>query len=408
MNSDEENDNAEQQQEMVGAGLRNRNANPSSSPQSITSDASTTGSRKTGRSWLSQQPWSGPLVLGTTVLSLYFLCRQGGASSDYSALRTNLIQKQQQSNNSTDKSTSRSTLFPNWLEIIIQQAQRLKEDKVSFQLFDLSKSTNIPNPPPPFFYPIEETIGSAEFIMQNEQHVLRSWMYDLRQAQQATSNSSRKVKCLDIGSNGGFFALMSRSAGCQTLAVDAQPWCLTRLSSAAALNHFDTDFDIQWTAVGQDPKATVEVGATKCGGLWAVKNSGWIDELSSFKVNVSMTPLMTLLEPWLIDEDRIDVMKIDVEGSEFAVLQSALPLFRAKRIRSVFVEIAPQRCIQISKLAEMEETIQEMYKAGYSFRTTQSPQAWVTQDDMVKMMRNVKENVIVDYSIRLLRAEGVT
>jgi FkbM family methyltransferase len=148
----------------------------------------------------------------------------------------------------------------------------------------------------------------------------------------------------------------------------ATPRCLQRLSSAATLNEFTTDLDVRWTAVGDDPSQSISVGATKCSGLWAVKDSEWINQESSESINVSMTPLLDIVNDWIDGTDTIDLFKIDVEGSEMAVLHSAVPLFAANRIGSVYAEIAPGRAIDITPINIILETIEGIYKAGYNIR----------------------------------------
>jgi hypothetical protein len=128
---------------------------------------------------------------------------------------------QKQMTVSTDDRRS-STLYKDWLLNVFQAAGRLptNEQVVSFRMFDLRRSLRHVKGPPPFFYPVEETLHSALYIVENEIPVLMSWMKDLQRAQAEKTTAN----CLDVGSNGGFFSLMSRSAGCRTLAVDAQPW----------------------------------------------------------------------------------------------------------------------------------------------------------------------------------------
>jgi len=158
------------------------------------------------------------------------------------------------------------------------------------------------------------------------------------------------------------------------------------------VNGFTTDLDIVWTAVGEDPTQSIPVGATKCSGLWAVRNSDWINNESSETIQVHMTPLLDIVRDWWAMEEeqdqedddhdddkdgkkndqqhqprRIDLFKIDVEGSEMAVLHSALPLFRERRIGSVFVEIAPDRALAITPSDVALETVQSLYQAGYCF-----------------------------------------
>jgi hypothetical protein len=131
------------------------------------------------------------------------------------------VQKQRTAGSTNDR--RKSTLYKDWLLNVFHAAGRLPtadQQVVSFRMFDLRQSLGKVAGPPPFFYPVEDTLHSAMYIVANEIPVLMSWMKDLHRAQ-----AERKTaNCLDVGSNGGFFSLMSRSAGCRTLAVDAQPW----------------------------------------------------------------------------------------------------------------------------------------------------------------------------------------
>jgi hypothetical protein len=151
--------------------------------------------------------------------------KQGGefiASSD--------VQKQRTAGSVSTNDRRKSTLYKDWLLNVFHAAGRLPtadQQVVSFRMFDLRQSLGKVAGPPPFFYPVEDTLHSAMYIVANEIPVLMSWMKDLHraQAQKKTAN------CLDVGSNGGFFSLMSRSAGCRTLAVDAQPWYVFHIIS---------------------------------------------------------------------------------------------------------------------------------------------------------------------------------
>jgi FkbM family methyltransferase len=182
-----------------------------------------------------------------------------------------------------------------------------------------------------------------------------------------------KCNTLDVGSNGGFFSLLSRSLDCNVLAVDAQPWCLTRLSSGASINGFYDKIATRWTAVSDIPNMTITVGASKCSGLWAVKNSEWINEESSESIEVQSTTCTDIVNDWLPDSSEIiNLMKIDAEGSEVGILRSALPLLKSHRIKHIIAEFVPGRTKEITPFRIVQDTFTEMYSAGYQcFRTVQ-------------------------------------
>jgi cell division protein FtsL len=132
-------------------------------------------------------------------------------------------QKQKTAVSANVNDRRKSTLFKDWLLNVFEAAGKIPTEAmqvVSFRMFDLRRRMGNVEGPPPFFYPVEETLHSATYIVANEIPVLISWMKDLHRAQKEKTTAN----CLDVGSNGGFFSLMSRSAGCRTLAVDAQPW----------------------------------------------------------------------------------------------------------------------------------------------------------------------------------------
>lgn len=114
-----------------------------------------------------------------------------------------------------------------------------------------------------------------------------------------------------------------------------------------------------------DTSPTVTVGAERCSGLWAIRDSEWINEESSTSIVVPITPLSDILKDWITDDGPIDVFKIDVEGSEVAVLHSALHLFTNHQVGVLFVEITPGRVLNITPLATILATIETIYKAGY-------------------------------------------
>jgi hypothetical protein len=90
-----------------------------------------------------------------------------------------------------------------------------------------------------------------------------------------------------------------------------------------------TDLDVRWTAVGDDPSQSAKL-RNGHGGLWAVKDSRWIQRREFRSINV--TPLLEIVSDWIDGIETIDLFKIDVEGGrDGRVAHSAVPLFAANR-----------------------------------------------------------------------------
>jgi len=256
------------------------------------------------------------------------------------------------------------------------------QGKVSFQMFLIQDfaGTEFANKGG-FWYSVEDTLHSAMYITQNEQPHVSWWVRALTRLQDQQkhnpSDPDKPVYCLDVGSNGGFYSLLSRSLGCSVLAVDGQPWCLTRLSSSAAMNGFTTNFQTVNTAVSDQKDLTIDVGSNKCSGLWAVRGSGWINRESTSIVTVASTPLLQLVDRWIQEDDIIGMFKIDVEGSEMSVILSALPLFRSGRILNVLVEITPALTEKILPWKGVggdgrgiEYVLETLYASNYTFTSS--------------------------------------
>lgn len=202
--------------------------------------------------------------------------------------------------------------------------------------------------------------------MEQESAALEFWIKKLYKAK--SENSNNKIYCLDVGSNGGFYSLLSRSLGCSVMAIDAQPMCLARISSSAAVNGYFSDFAVRWTAVSDQKDLTIEVGSNKCSGLWAVRDSSWINKESVSTIHVQSTPLQEIVDEWIQGDDTITMFKIDVEGSEMNVLKSALPYFKKRRILYVLAEISPARLEQITSWEDTKIVIETIYDSGYAIR----------------------------------------
>jgi len=105
----------------------------------------------------------------------------------------------------------------------------------------------------PFFFAKEDVWHSADYILKHET-VARTWM---------ESFLHDDCRMIDIGCNGGYYALTALAYGCRVLAVDAQPRCLLRLNAAATLSGFNDRLSARWVAVSDDPTLNLTVGATR-------------------------------------------------------------------------------------------------------------------------------------------------
>jgi FkbM family methyltransferase len=239
-----------------------------------------------------------------------------------------------------------------------------------------------------FWVAMENSFHSVDFILQHEQANIGWWQDTIRAAK---TKQGGRCRALDVGSNAGFFSLISRAMGCEVLAIDAQIRCLNRLQSASAVNGFTQGLDVRWGAVNNLP-GTMEIDTTKCSGLWGVETprADWITDNPNGVpgeepklVNVQMRTLSELMDGWLDGSDHIDVMKIDTEGHEWEVLKSALPFFKQKRIHSVMFEVKLER--QVTSVADITMVLETFYDMGYECGSGRKP-IGLSKSDMVTTM----------------------
>lgn len=143
----------------------------------------------------------------------------------------------------------------------------------------------------------------------------------------ATSAAGRQPVMLDIGMNSGFFAALAASLGARVYAFEPQPTCI---SNAALANPAAGVTMYNYTVSARN--ATLLVPVAACDPM----NTIFQQQAAGHTVHTAN--LGKLWDTACIG--YIDAVKIDVEGSELAVLEALLPLIESKRIGALFIEIA--------------------------------------------------------------------
>lgn len=124
-------------------------------------------------------------------------------------------------------------------------------------------------------------------------------------------------RVLDLGAHMGTFTLAAAAWGYQVLAVEASPTNAALLRQSVAANRFDSRVCVVESAVGDHPGAVEFVAA---GPYGFVAN----EKVHAATVKVSLTTVQQILDE--VGWDRVDFIKLDVEGSEPAVLRGMADL----------------------------------------------------------------------------------
>lgn len=129
---------------------------------------------------------------------------------------------------------------------------------------------------------------------------------------------------VDLGANAGLFSLLAALAGCKVLAVEAQAGFVREIEALAS-------------ARGVSDRVTVE-NVLVGGGSGVLSDSRKLETASHFGGVVPRKSSMdALLAKHGIDE--VDLMKVDIEGSEFDLFRSSAPWLA--RVSRLAMEVHP-------------------------------------------------------------------
>ena len=167
------------------------------------------------------------------------------------------------------------------------------------------------------------------------------------------------TRVLDLGSHLGTFSLAASALGAEVLAVDAAPAHVELLSEAARRNGFDSLTVMQAaitgeTSTGSDTADTVPFIVRSIHGH--VHTPG---EPADEVIDVPTSSVDQLLE--LVGWDDIDLIKMDIEGSEVAALRGMQRLFdRGSRPTMVLESNVAMLELFGSSVAEMRSLLAEL------------------------------------------------
>uniref|UniRef100_A0A7S0RP63 Methyltransferase FkbM domain-containing protein n=1 Tax=Chlamydomonas leiostraca TaxID=1034604 RepID=A0A7S0RP63_9CHLO len=145
---------------------------------------------------------------------------------------------------------------------------------------------------------------------------------------------------VDVGSNFGWFAVMGAAMGCRVLAFEPVPTFHAFLEFSVHLNGLAQAVDMRSNVVSAQSGAVLEmVVPTK--GIWGTASIGGynIDQAVKGSANEKIqVPSQTLDE--LVDDDVL-LMKVDVEGWEWSVMQGAAGLMAQRTVENIIMEYSP-------------------------------------------------------------------
>eukprot|EP00300_Choanocystis_sp_HF-7_P002843 c12159_g1_i1.p1 GENE.c12159_g1_i1~~c12159_g1_i1.p1 ORF type:complete len:390 (+),score=73.99 c12159_g1_i1:47-1171(+) len=148
---------------------------------------------------------------------------------------------------------------------------------------------------------------------------------------------------LDIGSNSGFYSLLSASLGYRVIGVDPQPHCAQFVRIATVLSGLDHKIVFHNAFAGTKDQPREVPPRTGCWGTFPYITTGQAFSTDSLYTETpeAKTPVKvpTIAVDDLVDpeHDVVVVMKVDVEGHEKHVFDGARRMLQARKILNMFV-----------------------------------------------------------------------
>lgn len=181
-------------------------------------------------------------------------------------------------------------------------------------------------------------------------------------------------RVLDVGGNIGFFTLLSAANGPITVETfEPNHKNHLRLCESLLLNNWHSEYDNNFSG---DPKHVSRVnlypyGAGRKEGVFSFEEhlnpgQGKVSEVQgvpgSSALHVLTLDNFARERGWFESRPDISILKVDVEGMEYSVIEGAMELFQAKLVRNIFMEVS-------ARTPEEEEVnkpaLLMLRKAGY-------------------------------------------
>ncbi|KAG2379360.1 hypothetical protein C9374_007499 [Naegleria lovaniensis] len=168
----------------------------------------------------------------------------------------------------------------------------------------------------------------------------------------ALAKESNKKTCrvVDVGGNLGFFSLLSAAWGCQVKTYEVQPDMIKKIQASSVINGFEHLMTIRHRAVDSESGKFVgfALGSSDNLGSAFVYNPDENDKTVKIETVTLNDELMTdIKDP---NNNRITLLKVDVEGNEMKVFQGAGKVL--KYVDNVLVEVSRSSLLAVKLLIE--------------------------------------------------------
>jgi FkbM family methyltransferase len=194
--------------------------------------------------------------------------------------------------------------------------------------------------------------------------------------QEILKTSPGDTRVIDVGGNIGFFSLLS-AATKRSVTIDTfEPNVKNRIrycESKAINRWFHTEFDGNSLYSSKSPRLNLyHYGAGKSAGTFMFEENenpgqgAFIEQKTSVGNGLQMITLDSFAKErgWLQLRPDIAILKVDVEGLEYSVIEGAKELLKAGIVRNIFLEVSVKTKEQASSNVPFIEFLAKETKYG--------------------------------------------
>jgi FkbM family methyltransferase len=146
---------------------------------------------------------------------------------------------------------------------------------------------------------------------------------------------------VDVGANLGLYTVAAAKRGARVIAVEPDPANVRQIRRNARLNRVEVAI--------VEVLAGAQIGTAPL-ALRGSPVSGSVDMYLGPTTRYAVAAVLTL--DALLKDERVDLLKIDVEGAEIDVLRGAEQTLRDKRPRAILIEVHPPSFALIGQTLE--------------------------------------------------------
>jgi FkbM family methyltransferase len=254
-----------------------------------------------------------------------------------------------------------STGVPIWVTLASKLIPHLPAGRYRIMNWVCRRSTSA------FFMPMPAKLGGAFFVCDLRDTISRevcfAGFYEPQETSLLCSLLSQGMTFVDVGANWGYFSLLAaRLVGNEgsVLAIEPDPRIFAKLEANIRRNRL-TNVVPRQLAVSDRLCTMTLAGYNEAGENFGISRITEADDPTGNSFDVEACPLDALLDS--LGVDCVDLVKIDVEGSEDLVVAGMKTGLERHRYRRLVLELHPSLLVERSKATR--DVFQWLTQAGY-------------------------------------------